>query len=84
LLRNNGLDVSDTGYFVYCTGRPDAEAFDARIDFDVHLIPFEGKDDWVEGTITELHSCLGGGTVPDAGEDCDYCAYVGARRTLEA
>jgi hypothetical protein len=26
LLRRNGLDVSDTGYFVYCTGRPDAEA----------------------------------------------------------
>ena len=24
------------------TGRPDAEAFDARIDFDIRLIPYEG------------------------------------------
>ncbi|OGL83484.1 hypothetical protein A3B32_00050, partial [Candidatus Uhrbacteria bacterium RIFCSPLOWO2_01_FULL_53_9] len=28
LLRQNGLTVSDTGYFVYCTGRPNEPAFD--------------------------------------------------------
>lgn len=78
LLRRNGLEVSDTGYFVYCTGRPDAEAFDARIDFDVHLIPYTGNDDWVEAKIIELHACMNGDDIPDAGEDCDYCAYVKA------
>jgi len=78
LLRRNGLSVSDTGYFVYCTGRPDAEAFDARIDFDVHLIPYTGSDDWVEGTIHELHACLNSADIPSAGADCDYCAYVTA------
>ena len=78
LLRRNGLQVSDTGYFVYCTGRPDAEAFDAKIDFDIHLIPYLGNDDWVEPKISELHACLNGDGVPDAGADCDYCAYVDA------
>ncbi len=78
LLRRNDLDVSDTGYFVYCTGRPDAEAFDAKIDFDIHLIPYEGNDRWVEPTIVELHNCLNRDEIPDAKPDCDYCRYVAA------
>ncbi len=76
LLRRNRLDVSDTGYFVYCTGRPDAEAFDARIDFDINLIPYEGNDRWVEKTIFELHHCLNQDEIPDANPACDYCRYV--------
>ena len=75
LVRRNGLAVSDTGYFVYCTGRPDAKAFDARIDFHVHLIPHEGSDDWVEPTIFKLHACLNQDSVPAANANCDYCAY---------
>lgn len=78
LLRRNGLKVSDTGYFVYCTGRPDAEAFDAKIDFDVHLIPYKGSDGWVEQKIIELHACMSSDEIPAAGETCDYCAYVKA------
>lgn len=78
LLRQNGLTVSNTGYFVYCTGRPNAEAFDARIDFDVHLIPYEGDDGWVEDTIVRLHACLQDNAIPVADRDCDYCAYVAA------
>jgi len=43
LVRRNGLKVSNTGYFVYCTGIMDREAFDKRIDFDVNLIAYEGE-----------------------------------------
>lgn len=84
LLRRNGLEVSDTGYFVYCTGRPDAAAFDARIDFDIHLIPYTGDDAWVEPTILALHDCLNQDEIPEAGPDCEYCAYTEARREHEA
>lgn len=84
LLRRNGLPVSDTGYFVYCTGRPDAEAFDARIDFDIHLIAYKGSDDWVEPTIEKLHACLNADDVPAAHPDCDYCAYVAAVNEVTA
>lgn len=78
LLRRNGLPVSDTGYFVYCTGRPDADAFDARIDFDIHLIPHEGDDAWVENAVLALHRCLESNEIPAAAEDCDWCRYVAA------
>jgi len=75
LLRQNGLDVSDTGYFVYCTGRPDEAAFDGKVEFDVHLIPHTGKDDWVEEVLMEIKACLETDAMPRANADCDYCLY---------
>jgi hypothetical protein len=78
LLRHNGLPVSNTGYFVYCNGRADANAFDGRLDFDVTLIAYEGSDRWVEGTIQDAFACLNQETVPASGPGCDYCAYIEA------
>lgn len=82
LLRQNGFKVSNTGYFVYCNGRRDAAAFDGRLEFDVTLLPYTGKDDWVEGAITNAHKCLNKKTAPTAGPDCDYCAYREAAHHL--
>jgi len=75
LLRRNELTVSDTGYFVYCNGKKDREAFNGRLDFDVTLIAYTGKDDWVEQAIIDAHKCLCSDHVPEAAEDCDYCSY---------
>ena len=38
LFRQNGYKVSDTGYFVYCNGNTDRQAFDAKLEFDITLI----------------------------------------------
>lgn len=76
LLRRNGLKVSNTGYFVYCNGITDKTAFDAKLEFDVTLIPYEGSDDWVEEVIKDAHVCLTQNTIPEKSEDCDYCAYA--------
>lgn len=84
LLRQNGLKVSDVGYFVYCTGRVDREAFDKRIDFDVNLIEYKGDDSWVEGTLLEIKKCLDGKNIPKSKSGCDHCAYWNARRKFEA
>lgn len=84
LLRRNDLDVSNTGYFVYCTGNTEAPGFDARVEFDVHLIAYEGDDSWVEGTIEALHACLQADEVPRAGSNCDYCKYVAAVTEVSA
>ncbi|MCR4313689.1 MAG: PD-(D/E)XK nuclease family protein [Candidatus Uhrbacteria bacterium] len=84
LLRHNGLPVSDTGYFVYCTGRSDAKAFDAKIEFDVHLIPYIGSDAWVEGVLKKIKKTLDAKKIPAAGKDCDYCAYRHAIHELES
>jgi len=75
LLRQNGLEVSATGYFVYCNGRADREQFDAKLEFDITLIPYTGKDNWVEPTIVEAYNCLQSDSIPKSGSDCDYCAY---------
>jgi len=79
LLRKNGLKVSNTGYFVYCTGKLDREAFDGKIDFDVNLIAYEGDDSWVEGIIREIKECLDSEQIPESGKNCDYCDYFNAR-----
>lgn len=83
LLRRNALTVSDTGYFVYCTGKLDREAFDKRIEFDVHLIEHTGDDSWVEKILFEIKDCLENDTIPQSGESCDWCAYVNARNAVE-
>jgi len=84
LVRRNGLKVSDTGYFVYCTGKLDREAFDKRIEFEVNLIPYEGSDDWVEGVLVLIKECLESNKVPEGDSDCDYCKYVAARGEMSA
>lgn len=78
LLRKNGLDVSDTGYFVYCNGCTDREAFDGKLEFDLTLIAYKGDDSWVEGTIVDAHRCLCSNSIPAANPDCDYCSYIEA------
>jgi hypothetical protein len=75
LLRRNDLTVSDTGYFVYCNGRTDREAFNGKLEFDVTLIPYTGNDGWVESSVIDAHKCLCGDNIPDASKSCDYCAY---------
>jgi hypothetical protein len=75
LLRKNELAVSDTGYFLYCNGRADREAFDKKLEFDVTLISYSGNDDWVEPAVVEAHKCLCREDVPNPSKDCDYCAY---------
>ncbi len=78
LLRQNGYNVSNTGYFVYCNGIADAKAFDKKLEFRVNLIAYEGDESWVEKTIFDIHKCLNSKEIPQANPDCDYCAYLNA------
>lgn len=75
LFRQNGFKVSDTAYFVYANGRLDKAAFDGRLEFEVKILAYTGKDDWVEKAIQAAQRCLTGSHLPSAGEDCDYCRY---------
>ena len=82
LLRKNGLIVSDTGYFVYCNGQKDREAFDGKLDFDVTIISHTGNDNWVERSVIDAHRCLSDDHIPDAAKECDYCAYHAAVKSI--
>lgn len=83
LLRQNGYKVSDTGYFVYCNGKTDKEAFDGKLEFDVTLISHIGNDAWVEQTIFNIHKCLNSDKIPEADPDCDYCNYIDSVKSKE-
>jgi len=83
LLRQNGFAVSDTGYFVYCNGKTDRQAFDAKLEFDIVIISYQGDDAWVEKTIVKAHQCLKANKIPVASADCDYCGYINAREKVE-
>lgn len=75
LFRQNGFTVSPVGYFVYCNGDSDKEAFDARLEFSVRLLPYTGDDSWVEQTIKDAIECLKRDSIPSASPECDYCNY---------
>ncbi len=75
LFRKNGFQVSEIGYFVYCNGNSDAEAFDGKLEFDISVIPYTGDDSWVEPAILSAHKCLNSPQIPEPRADCDYCQY---------
>lgn len=82
LFRHNGYRVSDTGYFVYCNGKRDREAFDAKLEFDIKLIPYKGDDRWIEGALEKAAACLRG-NLPAASGNCDFCLYRKEAQTVE-
>ncbi|MEM6998127.1 MAG: PD-(D/E)XK nuclease family protein [Patescibacteria group bacterium] len=91
LLKQNGLSVSDTGYFVYATGLQNRDGFNDQLDFETHVFPHEGDSSWVEPTLVNMKECLESDKMPPVGEaamggECDHCAYARSRTelTLEA
>lgn len=76
LLRKNGYQVSDTGYFVYCNGKKDNPRFNSKLEFDVTLIPYTGRSDWVEDTVYAAYDCLNVANLPKPNGNCDFCAYI--------
>ncbi len=75
LFRQNGFEVSDTGYWVYANASKDRKAFDAKLEFEVTLVPYTGSTSWVEGALLDLKVCLDSNTVPAPAAECDYCRY---------
>jgi hypothetical protein len=87
LLRQNGFDVSDTGYFVYANGRMDLDGFFDKVEFRTKVIPHTGTTDWVEPVIVKMKACMDADTMPPVGVsimggDCEHCAYARSRTEL--
>lgn len=75
LVRNNGYEVSNTGYFVYCNGDVGQDKFDAKLDFKIKIIPYTGDTSWIEPKLMEIKECLTKDEIPEMNSDCDYCNY---------
>ena len=90
LLRQNGFEVNDTGYFVYANGRVDLDGFNDRVEFRTKIIPYTGSDAWVEPTLEKMKKCMDGDMPPVGtaamGGPCEFCEYAKSRTklTLEA
>ncbi len=82
LFRKNNFEVSDIGYFIYCNGITDTEKFDAKLEFEIKIIPYKGNDSWVSQKIKEIKETLESNKIPDANPDCDFCKYREAAEKL--
>jgi len=96
ILRQNGFNVSNTGYFLYVNGDQHFEngmleegVDKALMRFNVQLITYEANDSWIEGKIMELKSCLHqedcpphteSGFGPKGDKQCEYAALFEAMK----
>lgn len=75
LLRRQGLQVAERGWFVYANGLRDRPSFDGRLEFSIRMIPYDGNDGWVEGTLAQIRDTLMRDEAPPPG-DCEFCRYA--------
>lgn len=83
LLRKNGLKVSDTSYFVYCTGDINAAGLNDHLNFQSTVIPCEGDDSWVEQAVHSIYVVLRSHKIPQTADDCEFCNYTEERIRVE-
>jgi len=76
IARQMGMKVSNTGYFVYANCDTDRKAFDAKLEFDLSILPYQGDDGWVEATITAAHQALIHDLAPSPNQLCEYCVFI--------
>jgi len=76
LLRQRGEKVARRGWFVYCNGRRDRPVFDAKLEFTIKLIPYDGDTGWVEPTLGAIRGNLLDTIPPAANPDCEYCQFA--------
>lgn len=76
LVRRQGFEVSDRGWFVYTNGDGRAAGFGDKLGFTTALVPYDGNDAWVLDAFRRAIATIEQGEVPAAGAECKYCAYV--------
>ncbi len=76
LLRQLGEAVSHRGWFVYCNARRDLPAFDGKLQFRIKLIPYDGDDSWVEGTLMQIRDTLSAPEAPALNVNCEFCNFA--------
>jgi hypothetical protein len=76
LVRRQGLEVSNRGWFVYTNGDGRAGQFGGKLCFTTALVPYDGDDAWVLDAFRHAVAMIGQAKPPGAKEDCEYCGYV--------
>jgi hypothetical protein len=68
--------VSDTAYFLVCNAIKTPDSFDAKLQFDLTLVPYKTDASWVENKITEMKATLEAPKVPEINKFCEKCLYL--------
>lgn len=81
ILKQEGFDVSDIGYFLYCDGdrftdEPFLNEKDARMIFKMHLFPYESDQRWVESALKGIYSLLRQDDCPEHKEGCEHGDFL--------
>lgn len=82
LLRRNGFDVADSGYFLFVNADTSKAHFDGKLEFTLQIIEYKGNDDWVEEAVRSAHACLADDRVPGRAKECEWCDYAEALRNV--
>jgi len=76
ILRKMKFKVADTAYFLVCNALKTSEKFDAKLHFDLTLVPYKTDTSWVESKIIEMKKTLESKSVPEINKFCEKCMYL--------
>ena len=76
LVRRQGFEVSNRGWFVYTNGDGRAADFGDKLCFRTALVPYDGNDAWVLEVFRRAVGLVGQPLPPAPGPECGFCAYV--------
>jgi hypothetical protein len=76
LVRRQGLEVSNRGWFVYTNGDGRAGQFGDKLCFTTAMVPYDGDDAWVLEAFRRAVATAVQESPPVAREDCEFCGYV--------
>ena len=76
ILRQMKFKVSDTTYFLVCNGLKTPDKFDAKLHFDLKLVPYKTDTSWVKNKIIEVKKVLEAKEVPELNKYCEKCLYL--------
>ena len=76
IMRRMGINVSDTGYFLYCDGdrfdeRPFLGTTDATMYFKMYILPYRVESTWIEPTLKKINKTLNLRACPKHSKDCE-------------
>jgi PD-(D/E)XK nuclease superfamily len=76
LVRRQGFEVNDRGWFVYTNGDGRAAEFGEKLCFRTSMVPYDGNDAWVLDAFRRAVATVGQPAAPPPADKCVYCAYV--------
>jgi hypothetical protein len=59
-----------------CNALKTLDKFDAKLQFELTLVPYKTDASWVESKLVEMESSLESPYVPEINKHCEKCMYL--------